>query len=63
MRDQDPTSEEELSAFDPLRWPPCECARCCSREDGDAGDSTSIRQLRARVTEENGLRSSLRRTR
>ncbi|MFD7492475.1 hypothetical protein ACFV8T_08645 [Streptomyces sp. NPDC059832] len=63
MRDQEPEPEPELSEFNPLRWPPCECARCRSREDDAAGDSASIRQLRARVTEENGLRSSLRRTR
>ncbi|MFE7046705.1 hypothetical protein ACFU9X_47395 [Streptomyces atratus] len=58
VREQEPDPAPELPEFNPLRWPPCECARCRSRED-----STLIRQLRARVTEENGLRSSLRRTR
>ncbi|MGW3167199.1 hypothetical protein ACWC9Q_30955 [Streptomyces sp. NPDC001142] len=63
VREQEPDPAPELPEFNPLRWPPCECARCRSREDDAAGDSTLIRQLRARVTEENGLRSSLRRTR
>ncbi|MET8741687.1 hypothetical protein [Streptomyces sp. NPDC004728] len=53
----------ELPELNPLRWPPCECARCRSGGDGEAADSTLIRQLRAKVTEENGLRSSLRRAR
>ncbi|MEE1767607.1 hypothetical protein PUR34_05290 [Streptomyces sp. JV185] len=61
VRKPDPSPGEP--EFNPLRWPPCECARCRSREDDAAGDSTLIRQLRARVVEENGLRSSLRRTR
>ncbi|MFF9507038.1 hypothetical protein ACF1BU_15625 [Streptomyces sp. NPDC014724] len=63
--EQEPERAPELPEFNPLRWPPCECPRCRSpKKDGDAaGDSTLIRQLRARVTEENGLRSSLRRTR
>ncbi|WTG01468.1 hypothetical protein OHA04_20970 [Streptomyces sp. NBC_01590] len=59
---QEPEPAPELPEFNPLRWPPCECARCRSGADGEAADSTLIRQLRARVTEENGLRSSLRRT-
>ncbi|MFJ7195752.1 MULTISPECIES: hypothetical protein [unclassified Streptomyces] len=63
MKEQEPTPEPEFPEFNPLRWPPCECARCRAGGDDDAGDSASIRQLRARVTEENGLRSSLRRTR
>ncbi|MEU4500103.1 hypothetical protein [Streptomyces sp. NPDC024089] len=63
MRDQEPAPEPEFPESDPHRWPPCECARCHSPEGDGDGDSTSIRQLRARVTEENGLRDSLRRTR
>ncbi|MFF8918133.1 hypothetical protein ACF08M_33730 [Streptomyces sp. NPDC015032] len=60
---QGPEPVPELPEFNPLRWPPCACARCRSREDDDDGDSAVIRQLRARVAEENGLRSSLRRAR
>ncbi|WP_189543278.1 hypothetical protein [Streptomyces gelaticus] len=73
MRGQEPGPAPELPEFNPLRWPPCECARCRSGAngeaangqavDGEAADSTLIRQLRARVAEENGLRSSLRRAR
>ncbi|MFD7531709.1 hypothetical protein ACFV8E_29565 [Streptomyces sp. NPDC059849] len=63
MRDQEPAPEPEFPGSDPHRWPPCECARCRSPKDGGDGDSASIRQLRARVTEENGLRGSFRRTR
>ncbi|MFD5190126.1 hypothetical protein ACFWMU_18625 [Streptomyces sp. NPDC058357] len=69
MRDQKSAPEPEFPGSDTHRWPPCECARCNSPEgdgdgDGDgSGDSASIRQLRARVTEENGLRGSFRRAR
>ncbi|MEU9457619.1 hypothetical protein ACUN29_18635 [Streptomyces sp. WC2508] len=63
MRNQEPASEPEFPGSDPHRWPPCECARCRRPEGDGDGDSASIRQLRARVTEENGLRGSLRRTR
>ena len=49
--------------FDPLRFPPCACARCRPPEDGtDGQDSPAIRELHARIAEENGLRSSIRRT-
>jgi hypothetical protein len=52
-----------LPEFDPLRFPPCACARCRPSEGGSEGqDSPVIRELRARVAEENGLRSSIRRT-
>ncbi|MBP0459106.1 hypothetical protein [Streptomyces montanisoli] len=59
--------------FNPLRFPPCACPRCRPGPDaaadgvGDAdgadadGDSALLRQLRARVVEENALRLSLRR--
>ncbi|MEV0847864.1 hypothetical protein AB0J21_18670 [Streptomyces sp. NPDC049954] len=62
--------------FNPMRFPPCACVRCrCERSaaksaekaeggeapDADDGDSALLRQLRARVVEENGLRNSLRR--
>ncbi|GAA2433909.1 hypothetical protein GCM10010433_38250 [Streptomyces pulveraceus] len=65
MRDQVSGPEPEFPEYDPHRWPPCKCARCNSPEnDGDGdGDSASIRQLRARVTEENGLRGSFRQAR
>ncbi|MFF3782990.1 hypothetical protein [Streptomyces sp. NPDC001933] len=63
MSEQVPAPEPDLPELNPLRWPPCECARCRSGGDGEAADSTLIRQLRAKVTEENGLRSSLRRAR
>ncbi|MGW2083879.1 hypothetical protein [Streptomyces sp. NPDC001880] len=63
MREQEPAPEPEFPEFNPLRWPPCECARCRSGGDDEATDSTSIQQLRARVAEENGLRRSHRRTR
>ncbi|MEV7104944.1 hypothetical protein [Streptomyces atroolivaceus] len=52
-----------LLEFDPLRFPPCVCPRCRAPEGGSEGqDSPAIRELRARVAEENGLRSSIRRT-
>lgn len=61
--------------FNPLRFPPCACPRCRTGADAaeggaeDAGDdgadadggSPLLRQLRARVAEENALRLSLRR--
>ncbi|GGY91052.1 hypothetical protein CP967_26630 [Streptomyces nitrosporeus] len=62
-----------LPEFNPLLFPPCACARCITRkgyaEEGAAGsgeaggagqDSPVLRELRARVTEENGLRGSFR---
>lgn len=44
-----------------MRFPPCKCPRC--RANKGAGDSESVvlRQLRARVTEVNSLRESMRR--
>ncbi|MGW2105464.1 hypothetical protein [Streptomyces sp. NPDC001948] len=63
MSEQAPAPEPELPEINPLRWPPCECARCRAGGGGEAADSGLIRQLRAKVTEENGLRSSLRRAR
>ncbi|MCX4846908.1 hypothetical protein [Streptomyces sp. NBC_00893] len=66
MSGQAPEPAPELPRFNPSRWPPCECARCRSgKDDGGEGaaESALIRRLRARVAEENGLRSSLRRTR
>ncbi|MEV0849412.1 hypothetical protein AB0J21_26650 [Streptomyces sp. NPDC049954] len=53
-----------------MRFPPCECPRCredepradgADREDGDGNESVLLRQLRARVAEENALRRSMRR--
>lgn len=43
-----------------MRFPPCKCARC---REGEAagGESVVLRQLRARVNEENALRRSFRR--
>ncbi|MES9505746.1 hypothetical protein ABWJ92_04925 [Streptomyces sp. NPDC000609] len=65
MRGRESTPEPEFPESDPHRWPPCECARCSFPEDGGDGDgdSASIRRLRARITEENGLRGSFRRAR
>ncbi|MFF3959837.1 hypothetical protein ACFYY1_42800 [Streptomyces sp. NPDC001890] len=62
VREQETDPAPGLPGFNPLRWPPCECPRCRSDEGDGAAESVLIRQLRARVTEENGLRSSLRRT-
>lgn len=59
--------EGALPEFNPLRFPPCACPRCRGGEsvpdaDGDAGeDSPLLLRLRARVTEENGLRGAIRR--
>ncbi|GAA3751641.1 hypothetical protein GCM10023082_54370 [Streptomyces tremellae] len=82
-----PESTPGEAEFNPLRFPPCACARCRggggggggtggaagSRRAGGPGrdpdgepaapdaDSALLRRLRARVTEENGLRNGLRR--
>ncbi|MFF2012699.1 hypothetical protein ACFVWY_26995 [Streptomyces sp. NPDC058195] len=64
MKELEPEPEEGAAGFNPLRWPPCACARCRARPEGDgAADSSVIRRIRAGVCEENGLRDSLRRTR
>ncbi|MGW1846042.1 hypothetical protein [Streptomyces sp. NPDC001966] len=60
MSEQAPAPEPELPEINPLRWPPCECARCRAGGEGEVPDSALIRRLRTKVAEENGLRSSLR---
>ncbi|MEV0849726.1 hypothetical protein AB0J21_28270 [Streptomyces sp. NPDC049954] len=55
-----PEPEPVPVEFNPMRFPPCACARC--REGEEAGDeSVVLRRLRERVNEENALRRSIRR--
>ncbi|MEY6566337.1 hypothetical protein ACH5AU_15025 [Streptomyces albidoflavus] len=55
--------------FNPLRYPPCSCPRHRAKQQPQQGpepepepgeDSPSLRELRARITEENRLRRWLR---
>ncbi|MFB8414014.1 hypothetical protein ACFC63_00665 [Streptomyces albidoflavus] len=57
--------------FNPLRYPPCACPRHCAAREPEqeteqaprsepGEDSPSLRELRARITEENRLRRWLR---
>ncbi|MFE6722093.1 hypothetical protein ACFVDU_31435 [Streptomyces albidoflavus] len=61
MTDEEPAPAQQPPEFNPLRYPPCACPRHSPGPDpepdkGDAEDSALLRELRARMNEENRLR-------
>ncbi|OWA15417.1 hypothetical protein B9W68_09905 [Streptomyces sp. CS227] len=64
MTGEDPAPAQGPPEFSPLRYPPCACPRHSpgpEPDKDDAEDSALLRELRARMNEENRLRRWVRR--
>ncbi|MFZ4137393.1 MULTISPECIES: hypothetical protein [Streptomyces] len=59
MTGEEPAPAQPPPEFNPLRYPPCACPRHSpgpGPDKADAEDSALLRELRARMNEENRLR-------